>query len=64
MADVIQINGKGEPGQALVTEIDKAELATQVSAIVRASFKPLTDSDIRDVLRMAASQLALTSVPG
>lgn len=56
MAELINIQGKvGQ--QVFVTEVEKAELATQVAAIVRASFKPLTDSDIRDVLRLASVQL-------
>lgn len=57
-SNIVQMKGSIEQG-VFVTELDKAELATQVAAIVRASFKPLTDSDMRDVLRLASVQLRL-----
>jgi hypothetical protein len=60
MSNLVQMKGAESADQKVfITDVDKVELATQVAALVRASFKPFTDSDIRDVLRTAASQLSV-----
>jgi hypothetical protein len=46
-----------EPADTTLTNIEKAQLAAQVAAIIRASFKQVADSDVRDVLQLASSQL-------
>ena len=45
-----------------MTNIQKMQLAVQIAALVRASFVQPTDSDVRDLLQMAASQLSLPCV--
>jgi len=63
MAEIVQMKSAGESEQQVfVTDVDRVELATQVAAIVRASFKPLTDSDIRSILQTAASQLSVSGL--
>ncbi len=58
MAKMIQFGGSTTTGNSLsLTPIEKMQLAAQIAAIVRASFKQLSDSDARDVMRLATSQL-------
>lgn len=45
-----------------MTNIQKMQIAVQIAALVRASFVQPTDSDVRDLLQMAANQLS--AVPG
>lgn len=61
MAQIVQME-KAEPTkQVPLTNVEKAQIAAQIAAIIRASFRPLADSDVRDVLRLAASQLVAAS---
>lgn len=60
MSRVIEfgVTAKAEIRDAELTGIDKMQLAVQIAALVRASFKQPTDSDVRDILQMASSQLS------
>ena len=59
MNKVIQFGSPKDTTEVVqLTSIEKMQLAVQIAAIVRASFKQPTDSDVQDVLQMAASQLS------
>ncbi len=45
------------------SNIEKMQMAVQIAALVRASFVRPTDSDIRDMLLMVASQLSAPPFP-
>lgn len=58
MADLIEMGKQRVPALMGMSTIEKAQLAVQIAAFVRASFSKPTDSDVRELLAMAASQLS------
>lgn len=66
MSQVIQMAGsnKNAPTDVPLTHIEKAQISAQIAALIRASFKKLTDSDVRDVMQLASSQLLPAPVDG
>jgi hypothetical protein len=62
MADILEMVVQREPdADSNMTNIEKMQLAVQITALVRASFTKPTDSDLHELLQMTATQLSLPS---